>query len=66
MLASTCEFGDQTESLIKDRIVLGIKEMSLQERLLREDNISLKKATDFRDFIRASENSQQQIKTIKK
>ncbi|GBM32805.1 hypothetical protein AVEN_216514-1 [Araneus ventricosus] len=51
-LASTCDFGDQEEGLIRDRVVLGIRDMSLQERLLRESDLTLKKAAE---FLRASE-----------
>ena len=61
-LASSCEFGEQEDSLIRDRIVLGLHDKSLQERLLREPQLSLQKATD---FVRASEASREQIKTIK-
>lgn len=61
-LASTCEFGDQEEGLIRDRIVLGIRDNSLQERLLREPSLTLKKAAD---FLRASETSKEHLKTIK-
>ncbi|GFT59523.1 uncharacterized protein TNCV_3406281 [Trichonephila clavipes] len=34
-LASTCEFAEQENGLIRDRIVQGIKDSGLQERLLR-------------------------------
>ena len=61
-LASSCEFGEQEDSLIRDRIVLGLHDKSLQDRLLREPQLSLQKATD---FVRASEASREQIKTIK-
>jgi hypothetical protein len=39
--ASQCEFdsGNQTEKLIRDRIVLGIRDGKLQERLLAEKTI---------------------------
>lgn len=62
LLASSCEFENQTESLIRDRIVLGLRDSLLQERLLREPDVSLKKAID---FVRANETSQKQIKLIK-
>lgn len=39
---SSCKFTDQEESLICDRIILGVKDKSLQERL-RELQLSLKK-----------------------
>ncbi|GBM94531.1 hypothetical protein AVEN_193015-1 [Araneus ventricosus] len=61
-LASTCDFGDQEEGLIRDRVVLGIRDMSLQERLLRESDLTLKKAAE---FLRASEASKHQIESVK-
>ena len=45
-LAQTCEFGDLKESLIKDRIVIGINDKRLQERLLQCDDLTLKKAVE--------------------
>ncbi|GFX70286.1 uncharacterized protein TNCV_4617231 [Trichonephila clavipes] len=40
-LASTCEIAEQENGLIRDLIVLGIKDSGLQERLLRENNLSV-------------------------
>ena len=39
-----CEFGDLRESLIRDKIVLGVQDKKIQERLLRETDLSLDKA----------------------
>ncbi|GBO23467.1 Transposon Ty3-I Gag-Pol polyprotein [Araneus ventricosus] len=61
-LASTCDFGDQEKGLIRDRVVLGIRDMSLQERLQRESDLTLKKAAE---FLRASEASKHQIESVK-
>jgi len=36
--AKTCEFGDQTESMIRDRVVLGCPDTQLQERLCENQN----------------------------
>ncbi|GBO00870.1 hypothetical protein AVEN_226930-1 [Araneus ventricosus] len=33
-LVKSCEFGDQSDSVVRDRIVLGIGDASLQERML--------------------------------
>ena len=60
-LAATCEFGDLKDSLICDRIVCGINSQAMKERLLREPDLSLSKATD---MCRASEISKKQIKTL--
>ena len=43
-LADTCEFGELKDSLIKDRIILGIKDRSTKQRLLRTDDLTLDKA----------------------
>ncbi|GFT99883.1 uncharacterized protein TNCV_749341 [Trichonephila clavipes] len=44
-LASTCEIAEQENGLVRDRIVLGIKDSGLQERLLRENNLNFEKAS---------------------
>ncbi|GFU46354.1 transposon Ty3-G Gag-Pol polyprotein [Nephila pilipes] len=45
-LATTFEFPEQENGLIRDRIYLGIKDSGLQERLLRENNLGLEKAIE--------------------
>ncbi|GFT55426.1 hypothetical protein TNCV_3606841 [Trichonephila clavipes] len=42
-LASTCEFSEQENGLIRDRIVLKIKDSRLQEQLLRENSLNVPK-----------------------
>ena len=59
--ASTCEFGELCESLIRDRIVCGISCNTLREKLLQETDLSLQKAID---MCRASEFSKRQTKSI--
>ncbi|XP_060858101.1 uncharacterized protein LOC132935530 [Metopolophium dirhodum] len=44
-LAFSCEFADLDE-MVRDRIVMGIGDSSMQERLMRESNLTLKKATN--------------------
>ncbi|GFW20261.1 transposon Tf2-9 polyprotein [Trichonephila clavipes] len=61
-LASTCEFAEQENGLIRDRIVPGIKDSGLQERLLRENNLNIEKAIE---IIRAAEASREQIRNMK-
>ncbi|GFT48421.1 retrovirus-related Pol polyprotein from transposon 297 [Nephila pilipes] len=61
-LASTYEFAEQENGLIRDRIVLGIKDSGLQERLLRENNLSLEKANE---IVSAAEVSREQIRNMK-
>ncbi|XP_068758790.1 uncharacterized protein [Montipora capricornis] len=60
-LASTCEFKDLRDGLIRDRMICGINNQTLRERLLRESDLTLEKALD---ICRASEHSKQQMKTI--
>ena len=59
--AASCEFDNQTESMIRDRIVLGCPDRQLQERLLRENELTLQKALD---VCRASEATKGQMKSI--
>ena len=61
ILASTCNFGTILDSMLRDRIVVGIADSFLRERLLRESDLTLEKATQ---LCRASELSKEQSKTI--
>lgn len=45
-LVKTCEFGEQRDSMLRDRVVLGIRDKELQERMLRIRDLDLSKATD--------------------
>ena len=60
--AKSCEFEHQCDSMIRDRIVLGCNDPRLQERLLREPELTLSKAIN---LCRAAETTKEQIKTIK-
>ncbi|KAI8511855.1 hypothetical protein Bbelb_109550 [Branchiostoma belcheri] len=60
-LASECGFGDIRESLIRDRILCGILDGKVRERLLRESNLSLAKCEA---ICRAAEVSKQSIQTM--
>ena len=61
-LAANCEFGDLRDSLIRDRVVLGIRGQAMRERLLRVEDLTLEKAIS---MIRAAEISRQQTAYIK-
>lgn len=61
VLASTCNFGNIKDSLIRDRIVCGTNSFAMRERLLREDNLTLDKCVQ---ICRASELSKENNKTI--
>ena len=60
--AQSCEFGEQETTLMRDRIVLTCPDSRLQERLLREADLTLDKALA---LCRAAETTQQQLRAIK-
>ena len=45
-LAATCNFGTLEEEMIRDRIVIGIRDNRTRERLLREPDLKLERAID--------------------
>jgi len=57
----TCEFGDLRDSLIKDTIVLGIRDNLTRERLLRAEDLDLKKTIK---ICKAAELAQKQVQEI--
>ncbi|UYV79423.1 K02A2.6-like [Cordylochernes scorpioides] len=60
-LSTSCEFESQKDSSIRDHIVYGIQDKALQERLLREPNLTLLKAIE---MCKTDEISKQQIKIM--
>ncbi|XP_075157939.1 uncharacterized protein LOC142231205 [Haematobia irritans] len=61
--AKKCEFGQIEDSLLRDKIVVGIGNDSVREKLLSEDDIDLAKAIK---ICRASEMATQQLKELHK
>ena len=61
--ASSYEFGDQAERLIRDRIVFGVSDVRLKERLLESSDLTLQKAAS---LCRAAEESAKQLKELRK
>jgi len=61
LLAKTCHFGTLRDLLFRDRIVCGINNASMRERLLREKNMMLDACTQ---LCRAAELSRENSKTI--
>ena len=55
--ASTCNFGDQQELLLRDKMVFGVRDEHIKERLLRETDITLA-------ICRASEVSKARLQTM--
>ena len=60
-LARTCEFGILKDSLIRDRIVCGIRANNVRKRLLQERNLDLKTCID---KCKAAEATEAQVKTM--
>ncbi|CAG2198015.1 unnamed protein product [Mytilus edulis] len=61
LLASTCNYGAINDSLVRDRIVCGISNSSLRERLLRTLDLTLDKTMQLG---RAAELTNERIKTL--
>jgi hypothetical protein len=61
-MASRCGFKDLCNDLVRDRLICGIRNSSLRERLLREPNLTLSSALDICCLV---EMSQVQAGTIK-
>ena len=60
-LAKTCNFGVLENSLIRDRIVTGVRENQARKRLLQVSKLTLKECID---ICRSYETSSQQLKEI--
>jgi len=61
-LAQGCEYGEMTDELIRDRLVVGIRDESLSERLQIESKLTLEQA---KRFIRQREAIHQQQSILK-
>ena len=59
--ASLCEFGELKDSLIRDRIVCGIRNDTVRARLLRERELTLQSAID---ICRAADVSESQLREM--
>ena len=60
-LASTCDFGQLIDQMIRDRLVIGIRDSNVRARLLRESELTLNKAIE---LIRSSERAAEHAKEI--
>ncbi|KAJ3634375.1 hypothetical protein MTP99_011256 [Tenebrio molitor] len=60
-LSEHCEFGTLSESLIKDRLVLGIRDKNVKDRLLRTKNLDLVKAVE---ICKAAEITNKQMEIL--
>ena len=61
ILLSTCEYGQQKESNLRDRIVFGKADIRVKERLLRESDLTVEKSLH---ICHAAEASKEQMKVI--
>ena len=59
--SQTCEFRSLKDSLIHDRVVVGIRVPKMKERLLRDSELTVKGATG---ICKANEAAQAQIKVL--
>ena len=60
-LSEHCEFGTTLEDMIRDRLVCGVANSSIQRRLLAEQSLTLKQA---HDLARAMETAEQNVKDL--
>ena len=60
--ASTRQFGTLTEELIRDRLVIGLRDHATKLRLLKEDSLDVNKALK---ICRSSEVATLQLKAMK-
>ena len=60
-LSETCEFSTLKNSVIKDRIILGISDTETRERLLRISDLTLEKAID---VVRSADATEIQLRDM--
>ena len=60
-LIKTCNFGTLQDNLLRDRVVLGIRENSTRKKLLAESKLTLEKCIS---ICRANETTSKQLKEI--
>ena len=60
-IAKNCEFGDQEDNLIRDKLVFGVRDSRVKERMLRETDLTLKKAVE---ICRVAESTKSQMKEM--
>ena len=59
--AQSCEYGELSDSLIRDRLVVGIRDARLKEKMLIKEDLTLDAAIT---MCKAAETTQQQMKLI--
>ena len=58
-LAKTCNFGSMLDRMIRDRVVVGVRDNATQKKLLAENKLTLNKCID---ICRASETTSKQLR----
>ena len=53
-LAQWCKFGDTLDDMLRDRLVCGVNEETIQRRLLAESGLTLKKALEIAQGLEAA------------
>ena len=56
-LAASCDFGSLTDELIRDRLVMGVRDKELKERLLGQKGLSLMKAIEMKKSTKSRNSS---------
>jgi hypothetical protein len=59
-MAKRCEFTEE-ESMLRDKMVFGVRDVAMKERLLREPKLTLARALE---LCRAAEASREQVRTM--
>ena len=56
-----CKYGDKSEEMLRDRIVCGIANNQLQQRLLAEPDLTFKKALELAQAQESADQGSQQL-----
>ena len=65
-LSKHCTFGDSLEHMIRDRLVCGISEETIQKRLLAESKLTYKKAVELALGLETADENVKLLRIIKK
>ena len=65
-LASTCDLGEFLNKALCDRLVCGLREKAMQQRLLAEPRLNLKRALELFQGIKAAQKDAKEIQSIER
>ena len=54
--AAKCEFGTFESDMIRDKVMFGVRDDRIKERLLREADLTLNKALDVAELLTSTSN----------